>query len=332
MCTIATVMSPMLYLEYHRVRDWWAKTSSRMQNMDSRNGLERGDFAMTLLRADACYYLPTQSTNDATLMFDTSSLILRIWSLLLESISVLESTIPVARCATVAGAAADLSSNTFCLFDLALEVQKKGLLGGVGVLLWDAFNYHLSKELEQRQGEVDGIGSGNEDLGGQYTDALVNAGRNISKVSRNVSCLMEAQDRNTTGSANDDSGNMGGADSDQTSSVKQPNQDGGEQAKSSEELKTRDGHSDTQSAEGSAKSEPGDGSTFTETEPVPSRDGDTKDSSQENDESDQNGQGALPLLIGGGLAFVGAVAGIAMHVVGNKNNEHDRKDGKDKSE
>jgi hypothetical protein len=206
MCSIVvTVVSPILFLEYQRVRQWWAKTTCHLKRIEygeqaSNESMQR-DLVMILLRADAGDIPSSQPALNVNFLIDTSSLLLRIWLLLLESIALLESSIPAVRCATVAVAAADLTSNSICLVDLALEVKKRGLLGGVGLVIWDAFNYQLSKELQQRKHDTNDASSNQsrgrraeeheDDLGGQYTSSVLSAVGNVRKMSHNISCLME---------------------------------------------------------------------------------------------------------------------------------------------
>jgi len=206
---IFTIISPVAWLEYIRVSRWWTKTTCHLKTLEydthSDNEQVQRDVVMVLLRADAdCNFSSQESPINVNFMFDTSSFLLRIWYLLLESISVLESSIPVVRSLTVASSVADLTTNTICLVDLALEVKKRGLLGGAGVLIWDAFQHHLSKELDQRrrQGTTSdrtssssdqqgcGDSEAEEKLGGQYTGSIINAVGNVGKITHNVSCLI----------------------------------------------------------------------------------------------------------------------------------------------
>ena len=195
-----TILSPLLFLEYRRVQMWWACITSYMNRQNSEgqssDGERSKDLAITLLRADRTFDT-SQRTIDVNVP-DTSELFFRIWQLLIESISVLESSIPVVRCATIASAAADLTTNTICLVDLALEIKNRGILFGVGIMVWDAFTYHLSREIEQRKQETAGEDQAHarhtedrEMFGGKYTGAVVGTVENIGKLTRNIGGLMD---------------------------------------------------------------------------------------------------------------------------------------------
>lgn len=148
---------------------------------------------MTFLRVDV-NHTRSQSVFYAGVFWE------RAWILLLESIAVLESSIPAVRCATVACAAADLTNDTFGLFDLALEVRKRGFLGGAWLFVNDAFHYHYKKELERRKQNISDASSQREhdeyardcdNSGGKYTRAVASAVKNLGKVTHNISCLIE---------------------------------------------------------------------------------------------------------------------------------------------
>jgi len=215
MAVILTLL-PCLYLEYLRVRSWWARMAERMKRMEHgaqppNTDRAWGDLAMILLQADSA----DDDDNDLALFLgpDVSSVLRRSWLLLIESMTVLESSVPVVRCATVACAAAELTGDTACLVDMALEVRKRGLVGGVGMMLWDAFFYHLSLELKERR-KQDATDRGDEDdasgpaaeeethgkeTDGQYTGAVVRASKNLGRLSHNISCLMDHQENDYDG-------------------------------------------------------------------------------------------------------------------------------------
>jgi len=88
------------------------------------------------------------------------------------------------RCATVASATANLTSDSITLVDLAVEANRRGLLGGIGLMVWDMFQFLLSRELESRSGGTD-RGSP-DDCGGKYTSAVVGAVQNVSKIGHNI--------------------------------------------------------------------------------------------------------------------------------------------------
>ncbi|KAL9180639.1 hypothetical protein ACHAXT_011092 [Thalassiosira profunda] len=317
-CISATLMSPLLFLEYHRVRQWWRKTTSSLQDGESSDVSKRGEFAMNLMRADADL-APALMAIDGSFLLDVPSLLLCVWHLLLESISVLESSVPVARYATVATAAADLTSNTFCLVDLALEIKKHGLVGGAGLMIWDAFSYHLSKELEQRQQETDAGSSSHEDLGGgQYTGAMVNAGRNLGKMTHNISCLMSERSKSESTPCNED-----GMPEEDTSSHPSDTQapDTGKDEDVSCDAQCEDAPTDETQDSVGKESEGENLPSDKEEQPSPaSNEGDNTNETDSNEKDN----GPVPWLIGGGLAFVGAAAGIALHAV-NSSNERDKK-------
>ena len=313
---IFAILSPLISLEYIRVSRWWMKTSSHLKKLEyetqSNNERMQRDLVMILLRADAA------DDDQPGFLFDTSSFLLRIWFLLLESISVLQSSVPVVRCATVASAAADLTTNTICLVDLALEVKKRGLIGGAGMLIFDAFQHHLSKELEQRKQETSDTGSDEargtsetddteeEELGGQYTGAVMSAVGNVGKISHNVSCLVKSGSRNKE--ENDAKG--------ESSNREPPHPaDKGDNTRN-----------DNKSQSDIPKSEPS--RTPENVKEAPSPTTINQDEQEEmllqekscENNSDDNG-GLMPFLVGG-IALVGAMAGgVAVHAASNKNGQ-----------
>ena len=305
-----TILSPSIFLEYCRVQMWWACITSYMNRMDSErrssDAKRKIDLTMTLLKAD-------RSIN-ASVLPDTSDLFLRIWALLLESISVLESSVPVVRCATIASAAVDLTTNTMCLVDLALEVKKRGILCGVGILIWDAFTYHLSQEIEQRKQETVGEDQANEmhtpgrdEFGGKYTGAVVSSVENIGKLSRNIGGLMDhksVSDKTKGGASEDGIENTKSKETEQPSSVN--------------EEKEEIGGSNNVSHQ----------SDYPTDKPLEliSFGNETQNNPSLKDEVDKNENGLLPIWIGGGLAIAGAVAGLAVHAAAANKGNHKRKD------
>ena len=320
---ICTVLSPLICLEYIRVSRWWMKTTSHLKKLEydtqSNHEQMQRDLVMILLRADAVDD-DDQPVINVNLLFDTSSFLLRIWFLLLESISVLESSIPVVRCATVASAAADLTTNTICLVDLALEVKKRGLIGGAGVLIWDAFQHHLSKELKQRKQETYGTSSDQargssetddaeeEELGGQYTGAVMSAVGNVGKISHNVSCLVKSGSRNENDVVE---GNDAQGESSHREDPAEPPHPADKEDK-------------TPSTPENVKEAPSPTTIDQDEEEIS-----VQEKSCEHG-NDDNG-GLMPFLVGGGIALVGAVAGIAVHAATNNNGqEQDKRRKKDK--
>ena len=206
------VISPVL-LEYLRVRRWWAANvllRSEEGKNESANGASiynnsvdcRPNPMMILLESDSEEFSSKHFTG-TNVRNPFSSFFLRTWILLVESIALLESSIPVVRCATVACAAANLANDTMCLLDLAVEIKNRGLVTGIGMVIWDAFHYHLSAELHHRKQDRDNFGrdagesSGDiedhadESAGGQYTGAVKSAFDNFGKMSRNIGCLVD---------------------------------------------------------------------------------------------------------------------------------------------
>lgn len=321
---MCTILSPLLFLEYRRVQMWWICITSYMNRMNSEgqsSDVERSrDLAMTLLRTG-----PTFDTSQRSIdvnVLDTSELFLRIWQLLIESISVLESSIPVVRCATIASAAADLTTNTICLVDLALEIKKRGILFGVGIMVWDAFTYHLSREIEQRKQETAGEDQAHarhtevrEVFGGKYTGAVVGTVENIGKLSRNIGGLMDqkgaSEKRKGVGSDDDD----GTPAVEPTTTCKEAEQpaEAGEENRGKGDNKSVPSHGDGRID--------ASGNETKQTHP--------RCQGEEcpmEDEGNKQDNGLMPILIGGGLAIAGAVAGLAVHAATANKGSHKRKD------
>jgi len=330
-CTILgfvlVVLSPVMFLEYHRVQMWWTRTANYVRSMEveaqsSEDRIMQRDLAMNLMTADLAEFASQRVVN-ANLLVDTSSLLLRVWLLLVESTAVLEAAVPVVRCATVTCAAADLTADTMSLVDLALEVKTRGVVCGIGMIVWDAFCYHLSKELEQRKREADGDSrstdqarqghhdDGGEELGGQYTGAAVSAVANFGKLSHNLSCLMEKKkNEDYDGRRSDDDLDVNDEPTECRPGTEPPNRD--------------------VSQGGVRKSE------------VPSlgenNQGDPPDASLEQEEDfhensgdKQKDNGGLLFLIGGGIALAGAVAGLALHGATGKGKQVRKDSEKDSS-
>jgi hypothetical protein len=317
-----------MLLEYHRVQIWWTKTASYIKSIEyevtsSDSQIMQRDLAMNLMRADL-EDSASQRVVIANFPVDTSSILLRIWLLLIESVSALEASIPVVRCATVTCAAADLTTNTMSLVDLALEVKKRGLLGGVGMIVWDAFCYNLSIELEQRKREVDDTRSTDqaceeqsddgEDLGGQYTGAAVNAVANFGKLSHNLSCLMEKKKSEHGDERKRDGGNDGNKNDESTKWLGVETSNHGV---SSEKCNQDDRKSEVPSLGEHNQDDP----TGLKQDGV----------FHENCGDHQNENGGLPFLIGGGIALVGAVAGIALHAATSRGKQAGKDPKKDTS-
>ncbi len=303
---ICTIVSPLIFLEYHRVQMWWSCITTYMNRMKSERQTSDAEtnrnLSMTILRADPTFDTLQRSMN-VNVFADTSDLLMRIWILLLESISILESSIPVVRCATIASAAADLTTNTICLVDLALEIKRRGILFGVGIMVWDAFTYHLSKEIEERKLDASsddqtpaGQTEDREEFGGKYTGAVVSSVENIGKLSRNIGGLM------------DQKGTSDGSDN-RTAKV--------ETTITCDEVE--------QSTAVSEEKEQSEGS---QDEPLLSFDNETQKNNPTGEErpmrepggDDTSKNGLVPILVGA------LVAGLAVHAAAANKGSHKRKD------
>jgi hypothetical protein len=193
----ALMLTPLMYLEYLRVRRWWARVSYNISETQSDNQQNNTvpDSLAIMLQYD--YDEASASLSGSIMNLSTlNKLILHTWNLLLESIAILESSIPVVRCATVACAAANLTNDVACLVDLAVEIKHRGLFAGIGIMLVDAFSHHLQEELRRRREEsIDGVStddrtSSNEDeLGGKYTSSIIKSVGHASKIVHNLSRL-----------------------------------------------------------------------------------------------------------------------------------------------
>jgi len=325
---VLMLLSPILCIEYLRVSQWWAKTTCHLKTLEydsqaSNDGQTQRDLVMILLQSDSTDDY-SESTTGTTFLFGTSSFLLRIWHLLEESISVLESSIPVVRSLTVASSVADLSTDAICLVDLALEVKKRGWLGGAGIIIYDAFTHHLSKEIQQRKQESSSSsthqdrGSDDteeEELGGQYTASIMNAVGNVGKISHNVSCLIQKDEHDVK----DDEDFL------ESSLPQSANQD----EDTSSEIKSTHGKVEESSKEASP--------SIDKDVPVSDKDGNinpnqgeeeasSQEKSDDNEQSnDGDGGGLIPFLIGGGLALAGTVAGIALHNNGQDDEDKRRR-------
>ncbi len=184
------IISAILYLEYLQVRHWFYKqlvsqhlNADRDCQTDQNEVIEKKHRAMAIL-------LHGGMNDRGTPTSFVSLFLLRLWHHLTESISVLEASVPVVRCATVASTSVNLAGDALCLLDLASEIQKRGVLSGIGVIIWDSFCYHLSEELRNRKEGSQDLHWDEEVINGRYTTAAVGAMDRFGKLSRNLSSLM----------------------------------------------------------------------------------------------------------------------------------------------
>ncbi|KAL3788296.1 hypothetical protein HJC23_002870 [Cyclotella cryptica] len=192
-CRIAVMLAPLIFLEYLRVRRWWARVACSISDGPNYNQTETAPDSLAVMIGYDFDESSHSSPAEKPAPSQGTHLILRTWYILLESIGMLESSIPVVRCATVACAAADLTSDASCLVDLAAEIKNRGLLFGIGMLIIDAFNHHLYQEIRRRQAENEGDRAPDAfecDIGGKYTGAAIKAAENAAKLAHNVNCLI----------------------------------------------------------------------------------------------------------------------------------------------
>mmetsp|Transcript_13112 Transcript_13112/g.26677 ORF Transcript_13112/g.26677 Transcript_13112/m.26677 type:complete len:1108 (-) Transcript_13112:159-3482(-) len=186
------IVSSILFLEYLQLQHWSCQELiSRPLNAerDSNNQdelIQKKHRMMTILLRDGMNDWQSKTNF-------ISSFLLRVWRHLTESISVLESSVPVVRCATVASTSVNLASNAVCLFDFASEIQERGLIGGIGVIIWDSFCYHLSEEIRSRNGGSQKFVRDDDEIKGKYTSATVDAMNSVRKLSRNISSLISSK-------------------------------------------------------------------------------------------------------------------------------------------
>jgi hypothetical protein len=317
MCFIVTVLCPSMLLEYYRVQTWWTRTQSLIVAMEGEvksgeSQMIQRDFTMILLTADLEDSTSSQRVLNVKFPLDTSSLLLRIWHLLIESINMLESFIPAARCATVAVAATDLTSNTMTLVNFALEIKQRGLLFGVGMIVLDAFGYHLSKELEKRTKEADASTDRTCEeiytaiLPGQFTSAAVDAVANVGKVSHNLSCLMVKRNSEQGGNMKSDIDvDIVKEEVSNSLSTEPPSHDVSLANCTQSEIDKNQDNCISLKQETSLKED---------------------EQCKEDVGEEQKGEnGGLQVLIGGGIALFGAVAGLAVHAAASKG-RHKKKD------
>lgn len=328
------MLSPILCLEYLRVRRWWARVASNISETESSDETEKVPDSLVIMVGldfdDDLGSMDRSRQKELTLNY----LILRSWDFLLDSIAMLESSIPVVRCATAASAVIKLSSDAVCLLDLAVEIKNRGLLGGIGVLIVDAFNHHLSEEIRRRRQEnIDESASGDrghpeeDNIGGKYTSSAISAVGNATKLAHNVSCLCgatatapvhrESQDsKQKPGSAataddhnpDEDKNNCEGTalehskDEIVQDNVDEPDE---ESINHDREINGKEPPCGEQS-----KSMPDSVATDAEAAPTSSKteQAGVQTATASNDTDNHNG-GGMPLWIGGGLALAGAVVG-----------------------
>mmetsp|Transcript_2181 Transcript_2181/g.3424 ORF Transcript_2181/g.3424 Transcript_2181/m.3424 type:complete len:1132 (-) Transcript_2181:1136-4531(-) len=329
-CIIAGVLWPLLLMEYFSLSRWWKTQFKGNEDIP--------DSVMIMLESEDLS--PKLFLYPIALATDTSALFLRVWKLLLESISFLESSVPAVRCATVAACTADLAADSLCLVDLVFEVQKRGVIGGVGMLIWDALNHHLKEELQQRRSNEGGDTDQGEDeeLDSKYTGAVINSARNIGKISQNIGGLMNSKKdqegmKEKKGAVKSDDNCEEGRSAEEDSSEIPCDVRRACSAKNDNkvpEVSTGETDSDS-SAQAQAQ---GNYVKESEATPLQSKDGsiklETKQTSQEAEsevktEQKKEGENMMPVLIGGGLAVLGAlVGGITVAAANNKNDEKRR--------
>ena len=314
-CIVAVVLSPLLLIEYFALSGWWTRHFSDQNAIPDSITimLESEDLSPKLF-----FYPIAQVT-------DTSALLLRVWKLLLESISLLESSIPAVRYATVASCTANLAVDTMTLVDLAFEIQKRGIIGGVGLLILDAFNHHLKEEIQQRRSDEGDEAGEDESFDGKYTGAVMNSARNISKISQNIGGLIASkkdhQDETAKGDENSNGGEAARADLSDT-----PSDDGKASAAENNEVPNVS-NEEIDSHSGSSTSNEGFDTSI-----------ETQESCADNADSEilleqkEEGNKLMPVLIGGGLAIAGALIGGMTVAAANNKDEHDEKKRSEESE
>ena len=322
--TMATVviLLPTVVIEYERVRIWWAKSSTKLVRVKADHEFPSQADAyksVIILRAD---WEMEQPGLILSFVFDSTASFQRIWAILIDSIAALERSVPAVRCATVASATANLTSDSITLVDLAVEVNRRGLLGGIGLLVWDAFQFHLSRELESRSDGTDrGLA---DDCGGKYTSAVVGAVQNVGKIGHNIN-QMRISRQSSPGEHEDTSEPCDPGDGRSTSA---PEDEASRRSEESE-VKVASNNVDPECTDTDQTCEdvrPEDASLVNSARD----DNETQDTKAEgSNEEEKEGNHLLP-LVGGGLALLGtAVATIAISA--SKTGKKDR-DGRRKKE
>jgi len=329
LCVIAGALWPLLLTEYYLLSRWWETHFKGCEDIP--------DSVMILLESEI--FSPKLLFYPTALITDTSALFLRVWNLLLESITLLESSVPAVRCATVAACTADLAADTLCLVDLAFEVQKRGVFGGIGMLILDAFTHHLKEELRQRRSTEGGDTNQDEELDSKYTGAVINSTRNIGKISQNIGGLMNSKkkqdgmkEKDKEGAMKSDNNGESGRVAEQDSldipycSVKNAdeipevfNQNRGSDSTQGDEVATNEGAS-FRGQSGSTRLDTKQTSQEAESEAnIEQKDGD-------------DGGNLIPIVIGGGLAVLGAfIGGVTVAAANNKNDDKRRSRDSDSS-
>jgi len=314
----AVTLSPTVIIEYERVRIWWANASIELGGVEvdpEHPSMADAYKSAIILRAD---WVTERPGPIPSFVIDSTASFQRVWALLLDSIAALERSVPAVRCATVASATANLTSDSITLVDLAVEVNKRGLLGGIGLMVWDAFQFHLSRELENRSGGTDrGLP---DDCGGKYTSAVVGAVQNVGKIGHNIKQIRISKQP----SQNEHADTSETCDPCDGRSTPAPPEDEASQSEGSESASNDDNPECTgtnPTREGGRPKDTPEVNSVGEDDETP----ETK--SEVSNEAETEGNHLLP-LIGGGLALLGtAVATLAISAsqTGQKDRDREKK-------
>lgn len=337
MCILAGVLWPLLLIEYFSLSRWWKR------HFKGRDDIP--DSVIILLKSEdlspKLFFYPIALATDSSVLF------LRVWNLLLESITFLESSVPAVRCATVAACSADLAVDTLCLVDLAFEVQKRGVVGGLGMLIWDAFNHHLKAELQQRRSNegIDTDTNQDDELDSKYTGAVINSARNLGKISQNIGGLMNSKKdldgiKEKVTSVKSDDNSEGGdlaeensldipCDERKASSAKDEDYGSAQEVSNEERELDSTVNDDKSVTKTEASSFQSEGDSTRQDIKQPSKQAADSEVKTEQKKDEKN---LIPILVGGGLAVLGAfIGGVTVAAANNKNDEKRRSRDSDSS-
>ena len=197
------------------------------------------------------------------------------------------------------------------------------------MLIWDAFNHHLKEELQQRRGNEEGVDTDtnqDEELDSKYTASMINSARNLGKISQNIGGLMNSKKdldgmQEKEGSMKSDDNSERGRSVEEISKGK----DDKAQEVSNEERELGSTHDDDHDDEGvaitEASSSQSEGNMTGQEMKQPSQEAESEVKSEQN----KDGKNLIPILVGGGLAVVGAFIGGVTVAAANKKNDEKRR-------
>ena len=197
------------------------------------------------------------------------------------------------------------------------------------MLIWDAFNHHLKEELQQRRSNEEGVDTDtnqDEELDSKYTGAVINSARNLGKISQNIGGLMNSK-KNVDGMQEKEGSMKSGDSSERDKSAEEicEGKDVKAEVISNEERELGSTHDSDHDDEDVATNEV----SSSQSEDDNTRQ-EIKQPSQEAEsgvkiEQKEDGKNLIPILVGGGMAVVGALIGGVTVAASNKKNDKKRR-------